>query len=118
MERITSLNTVQQWNEVLSASRVKPLLVFKHSSRCSVSTGAYDELTAWLEDAGELSPPCFLVEVVDHQELSRAIAEQAGIKHESPQALLIENGMVSWHASHWGITYSTLDDHLGNHCEK
>jgi len=112
------LITVTQWEDAFAASATLPVLVFKHSTQCAVSAGAYDELAAWLEDATAVPMSCFIVDVVEFPAVSKAVAASVGIRHESPQTLLIENGIVSWHASHWSITYSTLEDHLGNHCEK
>ncbi|GGD65324.1 bacillithiol system redox-active protein YtxJ [Paenibacillus nasutitermitis] len=118
MKHPMPLVTIKQWEEALTGSAGLPVLVFKHSSLCSVSSGAYDELAAWLEDAVTLSLSCFVVDVVEYSAVSQAIAASVGIRHESPQTLFIENGIVTWHASHWSITYSALEDHLGNHCEK
>jgi bacillithiol system protein YtxJ len=44
--------------------------------------------------------------------LSNAIAERFGVRHETPQALLIKDGRVVWHASHWSITSDSLTEAL------
>ncbi|CAH1207045.1 hypothetical protein PAECIP111893_02680 [Paenibacillus plantiphilus] len=118
MLEMPSLTTVDQWMTALEATANRPLLIFKHSTRCPVSAGAYDELTGWLEDASRLRIDYAFVYVVEDRSVSDAIAGTLGLKHESPQAILIVNGKVMWDASHWSITYSTLDEHLGNYCEK
>ncbi|WP_308634525.1 bacillithiol system redox-active protein YtxJ [Paenibacillus silvisoli] len=112
------MTTTQQWEEAYNSSFEQPLLVFKHSTSCSISGGAHEELSAWLEDAERLSLRPVMVLVPDNRPLSNVISETLSLKHESPQLILVSDGKVSWHASHWRITYSTLDEHLGIHCEK
>ena len=118
MEQVILITTILQWEEALADSCTKPLLLFKHSTSCPTSSGAYEELTNWVEDAKELFLNIGIVHVIEHRSVSNAITEQLGIKHESPQVILLSNGRVLWHESHWSITYSTLDRHLGTHCEK
>jgi bacillithiol system protein YtxJ len=48
------------------------------------------------------------VRVIEERPISLALAERAGVRHESPQALLIKNGKGVWHDSHWGITAAAL----------
>lgn len=81
-------------------------LLFKHSFRCPISTRAFDEYRAYLED-GDL-PPTGWIDVVEQRSLSQAVAQRTGVTHESPQALLIEDGKVVWHASHGAITRASL----------
>ncbi|BBH19608.1 general stress protein [Paenibacillus baekrokdamisoli] len=118
MERIVPMTSVQQWEEAYAASLHRPLFIFKHSTSCSISSGALDELLNWIEDAGGIFLDVVLVNVIENRVVSDLISEQLAIKHESPQVILLENRTVIWHASHWSITYSTLDDHLRTHCEK
>lgn len=118
MELPSPITTIEQWEEAYAAAATEPLLIFKHSTQCSISSGAHEELSAWLEDAKKLEFQVITVLVPENRPVSDAISERLGIKHESPQLLFVRNGSVSWHASHWRITYSTLDEHLGTHCEK
>lgn len=118
MEMPLPITTVAGWEEAFGGSSRQPLLVFKHSTQCSISGGAHEELSNWLEDAVTLTLKPILVLVPDNRDVSDAIAARLNLKHESPQLILVEGGKVSWHASHWRITYSTLDEHLGTHCEK
>ncbi|WP_274655130.1 bacillithiol system redox-active protein YtxJ [Paenibacillus humicola] len=113
-----SLSSVTQWRDILEASNAKPQLLFKHSTSCPVSAGAYDELSNWLEDAEASDFDCFLLRVIEDRDVSDAVAAALGVKHESPQLLYLANGEAKWHVSHWDITYSTLEAHLGKHCEK
>ncbi|UVI27871.1 bacillithiol system redox-active protein YtxJ [Paenibacillus spongiae] len=118
MEQIRNLMTLDQWEEAYASSQDRPLLIFKHSTHCPTSAGAFEELSNWVEDAEQSALNCVLVLVVENRVVSEAISAKLSLKHESPQTILVENGKVVWHASHWRITYSTLDEHLGHHCEK
>ncbi|XEC96940.1 bacillithiol system redox-active protein YtxJ [Paenibacillus tarimensis] len=116
--KIRPLVSVEEWNEALKASEQQPLLVFKHSTRCPVSSGAHDELMNFLEDARNPKFYAVLVRVIEERPVSNTIAEGLGLQHASPQAILIEDGKVTWYATHWDITYSVLEEQLGEHCEK
>jgi bacillithiol system protein YtxJ len=58
-----------------------------------------------------------VVLVVENRKLSNAVANRFGIRHESPQALLIKDGLVVWHASHWSITSEALGAALRSYAE-
>lgn len=114
MTGIQQLMSVEQWNEALKASSEKPLLLFKHSTSCSVSAGAHEELMSYIKDTQTAPVDFAIVHVIEERPISNAIAEQLGIKHASPQAILVKDGQAVWDTSHWHITYSFLSDKLGN----
>lgn len=101
--------------QLLERSKSGPVLIFKHSTQCPISTQAYEEFTDFVE--GVRGVMCGSVLVVENRRLSNAIAERFGVRHESPQALLIKDGRVVWHASHWSITSDSLADALGTYAE-
>lgn len=114
MADIQQLMSVEQWDEALKATSEKPLLVFKHSTSCSISAGAHEELMNYIKDTNAGAPVDFaIVHVIEERPISNAIAEQLGIKHASPQAILVKDGQPVWDTSHWNITYSFLSDKLG-----
>jgi bacillithiol system protein YtxJ len=83
-----------------------PLAVlYKHSPICPTSGVAYEEMLAFRRR----SPvPVFLVDVIKHRPLSRALAERFGVAHESPQAIVLRDGVATWHRSHYGIQADAL----------
>ncbi len=87
-----------------------PSVLFKFSPRCPVSFAAEEEYDAWL--AGLPEKPAFRIariDVVAQRELSRAIAAEVGVRHESPQVLWFgPDGKVASHASHGDITAGSL----------
>lgn len=93
----------------LAQSGSEPVLVFKHSTECTISGGAYRRTAEWLNELGEAAPPVFLVKVIEHRTISEFIAKQTGVKHESPQAILLNRGRAVWNTSHEDITADSLD---------
>ena len=81
-------------------------LIFKHSTRCSISSEAEKEFERFLESHSDV--PVYRVLVVENRATSIAVAEKVGVPHASPQAILVQNGVVSWSASHWDITADAL----------
>ncbi|MFC5467254.1 bacillithiol system redox-active protein YtxJ [Cohnella suwonensis] len=113
MAKFNQLTTMEQWENALQASSGKPLLVFKHSTSCSVSAGAHEELSHFIEDAKAADVDYAIVHVIEDRPVSNAIAERLGIKHASPQAILVKGGEPVWNESHWRITYDFLSEKLG-----
>lgn len=95
----TALETTAQLDALVTESIVRPVVIFKHSPTCGTSAQAYDELETYLEapDAVDLH----LVDVLRSRPLSQAITTRFGVRHESPQVLLLVAGKVSWSGSHW-----------------
>lgn len=85
------------------------VLLFKHSLTCPVSGAAFDEYRKYLESSQELGTKFTLIEVQNARDVSNEIATRTGVRHESPQAILVEGDRVDWHASHWKITKDSLN---------
>ncbi len=93
-------------SELESALAAGPFLLFKHSLICPISTRAFAEYKRFL--AEHPGTPTAWVDVIGQRPLSQAVARRTGVQHESPQALLFEEGSVTWNASHGGITHDSL----------
>lgn len=89
-----------------------PVLLFKHSTACPVSAAAYREFRAWLGDRER--PRAALIHVIEDRPVSNAIAERLGVRHESPQAILVQDGAAAWSASHGAITAAALRKATGS----
>ena len=83
-----------------------PILLFKHSPTCGTSAMAFDELEAFRQTFPDLN--VVVIDVVRERQLAREIAATFGIRHESPQALLLHDGTVRWHGSHYRVTVDAL----------
>ena len=104
MHRLRSIDEVP---DVL----LQPLLViFKHSTRCPVSSAAYSQVQGFLESNPQ-APVC-LVDVIEDREISTEISRITSVRHESPQVLLLKDGRVVWHASHYAVTEEAITREL------
>jgi bacillithiol system protein YtxJ len=104
------IETLAALDATVAQSHDRPVLLFKHSLTCGTSAHANDELRAFLGGGGENIPVCGLIVVQHARPVSSAVVERFGVRHESPQALLLRDGRVVWHASHWRITARALED--------
>lgn len=96
--------------QILERSKTDRVLIFKHSTQCSISSEVYQEFKRFADSAQDL--PCGLVLVIENRELSNAIASRLGIRHESPQAIVVKDGRPVWNSSHWSITTDSLTEAL------
>lgn len=106
MADIQSIDSLPALEELMERSREEPVWIFKHSLTCPISSHAWAEFRRFAADAN--GTVCAVVEIQKVRPVSHAVAERTGIRHESPQALLLRDGKVAWHASHYGIRYETL----------
>jgi bacillithiol system protein YtxJ len=94
-------------DELIEASHTQPVVLFKHSFSCGVSAEALDELVSHLHgDAGAVRYG--LITVQTHRDVSNAAAGRLGVRHQSPQAILLHSGRVVWSASHFRVNSEEL----------
>lgn len=106
---LTALHGVHELDDAIKESHVRPLLLFKHSHTCGLSAEALDELRAHIDDEAPRLPVTYaMVTVQTHRQLSNAIAERLGLRHETPQAILVRDGRVVWSASHFRVNAAEL----------
>jgi len=106
-DAVRPLRDATELDEVLRA----PLVVlYKHSSRCGISTMALLEVRHFAATHPDV--PVYQIDVVAQRPLSKAIADRLSVKHASPQAILVQSGEATWHASHFGISADALQEAL------
>ena len=110
---IAALRDAAHLDELLELSRERPLLLFKHSHTCGVSFEALDELVAHMTDR-VARVNYAIVTVQSDRNLSNAVATRLGVRHETPQAILVRDGHVVWTASHLHINAASLGDAIRN----
>lgn len=108
---LTEIRGVEQFDELLAASGDRPLLLFKYSATCGTSAQALDELLAHLNER-PAAVTYAIVTVQTHREVSNAIARALGVRHETPQVLLVRSGQVLWNASHYRVTAEAVESAL------
>jgi bacillithiol system protein YtxJ len=100
-DNFTALREVSELKEAIARSQKAPTLLFLHDMWCPISGNAYKEM-------GKLAAvdqdKTALIDVTNGKALSQAIEEQTGVRHESPQVILLRHGKAVWYTSHFGIT--------------
>lgn len=103
-----TLSTEDQLDRALAESARRPLVIFKHSPTCGISAQAFESITEWVGGASAPAADIVVLPVPASRALSTAVAQQFKIRHESPQALLIDHGEVVWHGSHYRATATSI----------
>ncbi|OPA75771.1 general stress protein [Paenibacillus selenitireducens] len=98
------ITTETEWKDVLGRSSERSQLILKHSTTCPVSANAFREFEEYIGKGSNNDVDYTLVKVIESRPVSNQIAEDLGVKHESPQVIFIKNNEKYWTASHWSIT--------------
>src|ERR1044071_5096332 len=88
--------------ELFERSNAEPVLLFKHSNSCPISSRAYRQMQ-------DVKVPVSVIVVQDERDLSREVATRTGVRHETPQALVLRNGRAVWAASHFDISADAVE---------
>ena len=107
------LSDISELDLAIAESRERPVLLFKHSRTCGISCEALDELRAHVND-GSAGVLYKVITVQSHRHVSDAAAARLGVRHETPQAILLRDGQPVWTASHFRITKHHLDSALNS----
>ena len=113
---ITDVRSQEEAQRLLDASASVPVLLLKHSTRCPISFAAAAEFESFHDThAGQAQSLRFArVLVIEDRPVSLWLAEELGVMHASPQALLIAHGQAVWHASHRAITAAAIASAAAN----
>ncbi|MDO3409349.1 bacillithiol system redox-active protein YtxJ [Saccharibacillus sp. CPCC 101409] len=112
MPNFTQIATSEQLDSAIQESEHKPVLVFKHSTRCPISARAYEEAKRYLQGTPNEEAGYVLIHVVEDRPVSLEAADRLGVEHASPQAILLKNGKAVWNTSHSRITSAALQEAL------
>lgn len=99
--KFIKLDSIEKLEDLWRSSHSQPALIFKHSSSCSISAGVFRMVS-------DLPAEIHLVVVQDHRHISNAIAAKTGLRHESPQAIVLAGGDVVHNASHYDIDVDAI----------
>ncbi len=108
-----------EWNELTEQSQLEqlktqseeqPVLIFKHSTRCSISRFALKQFENEFDLQDKIAP--YFLDLLNHRDISNEIAFQFNVQHQSPQLLLLNNRVVVYHSSHENIDATKLKKYL------
>lgn len=100
------LTNLAQLEDIQTLSNVKPVVIFKHSTRCSISRMALKQFER--EYDLEETVDAFFLDLIEHRDVSNEIANRFNVYHESPQLILIKNGKAVYNVSHSDIDAEAL----------
>ena len=101
-----SLVKEEQVDQIREDSYIKPQLIFKHSTRCSISSVAKNRLD---RSATPSNIDFHFLDLITYRSVSAKVAETFKVHHESPQALLIKDGSCIYDESHMGISMQDIE---------
>ncbi len=91
------LTDLGQLNEIITLSNENPVFIFKHSTRCSISRMALKQFENEFDLQAKVTP--YFLDLLEYRSISNEIATRFNVMHQSPQLLLIKNGIVIYHVS-------------------
>lgn len=102
-----ALTEASQLIDIKEQSKNKPQLIFKHSTRCSISGVAKNRLE---RSAPSENVDFYFLDLIKNRDISNKIAEEFSVFHESPQVLLIKNGECVYDESHSAINMNDIEE--------
>ncbi|WP_111707550.1 bacillithiol system redox-active protein YtxJ [Lutibacter citreus] len=108
----SEITEIKQLEEIINSSKEKPVLIFKHSTRCGISRFALKSFERSY-DIDENSLDLYFLDLISYRQISSAIAEKLGVYHESPQVIVILKGTVIYSASHGDILVEDIKKAIG-----
>ena len=103
------LKNEDQIIEIIEKSQSKPQVIFKHSTKCSVSSMAKSRLE---RSAVPENTDFYYLDLIAHRAISNKVSEEFNVHHESPQILLIKNGECLYDESHSAISMTDIEEQI------
>ena len=105
------LSSSEEMEQLILLSQEKPQVIFKHSTRCSISSVAKSRLE---KSKTQTEVSFYYLDLITYRSLSNAVAERFSIEHESPQILVIKGGKCVYDESHMGIRMDEILEKMEN----
>lgn len=102
------LTAEEQLTAINELSHRHPVAIFKHSTRCSISSMIKSRLE---RDKAPADVTFYYLDLIRYRNVSNRVADDYRVEHESPQMLLIRDGKCVYHESHNGISMADVEDH-------
>ena len=104
------LSDLGELNEIINLSHNKPVVIFKHSTRCSVSRMALKQFENEFDFQDKATP--YFLDLIEFRNVSNEIANRFDVVHQSPQIILIKDGKAIYNTSHSDIDANDLKEKL------
>jgi len=107
MAEFKEITCSQELGEIMDESCQRKIILFKHSTSCPTSAHAWREVQNFIQKSpGEVL--VVMIKVIESRPICSQVTADLGVKHQSPQALLLSNRKVLWHASHQEVTQENI----------
>jgi bacillithiol system protein YtxJ len=106
---LVRISTPAEVEALFRESKTRDVLLLKHSTRCGTSAAVLADVRDFAARRDDAGARYVFLEIPKERALSDDIAARTGVRHESPQVLVLRGGEVVWSASHWRITKDALD---------
>ncbi len=97
----------QELGKILDESCQCQIILFKHSTTCPISSRAWQEVQNFIKESSD-EILVGMIKVIESRSVSNQVTEELGLKHQSPQVLVVRDRQVLWHASHQEVTQDKL----------
>jgi bacillithiol system protein YtxJ len=104
-KKLDSIETIEQ---IKKDSATHPVVIFKHSTSCSISAMALNRLERSWDDAEMEVAHAYYLDLLSNRDISNVLAQEFAVDHQSPQVLVIKNGKCIYDNSHMGISYRDI----------
>lgn len=100
------LTNLGQLNDIMTVSETNPVIIFKHSTRCSVSRMALKQFENEFDLKDKVA--AYFLDLLEYRNISNEIAQRFQVEHQSPQLILIKGGKAMYNVSHSAIDAEEL----------
>ena len=104
------LTDLGQLNEIVEVSNEKLVVIFKHSTRCSISRYSLKQFENEFALEDKITP--YFLDLIEYRDISNEIAQRFGVIHQSPQIILIKEGKAIYDTSHESIEAKKLESFI------
>jgi bacillithiol system protein YtxJ len=109
------ITTSEALDRLLAESAERPIFLYKHSPACPISAAVLHRINEYLDHRPAECPEFYLVNVLQSHQVSTDVALRLGVRHESPQLILVKSGEALWSVSHRSIGADAINGALAEH---
>ncbi len=105
-----ALKSEEQLRQLQKESEFEPVLIFKHSTRCSISSSVLNRLERNWKEEDMASMKTYYLDLISHRSISNLIATIFDVEHQSPQIIVVRNGSPILVRSHYDISFAGIQE--------
>ncbi len=103
------ISSMEDLDKAVAESYERTVVIFKHSTRCSISKGVLSKFEGQIEES-DADVAYYFLSLLRYRDISNEIAERFGVVHQSPQIIVLKDGKAVANASHRKIDISLVEE--------